>query len=57
MVEKQNCVVWIQTASLYTQKHMIYIKTLQKMLKPELILQIMNQIGRYPKEKLKKQLD
>ena len=25
MVEKQNCVVWIQTASLYTKKHMIYI--------------------------------
>ena len=35
------------------QKNMIFIKKLQKMLKLDLILQIMNQIGRYQKEKKK----
>ena len=39
---------------VYIETYDIYIKTLQKMLKPELILQIMNQIGHYPKEKIKK---
>ena len=33
MVQKQNCVIWIQTVSWYTYKQMIFIKTLQKMLK------------------------
>ena len=31
--EKKNCVTWIHTVSLYTQKEMIFLKTLQKMLK------------------------
>ena len=35
--EKQNCLIWIQTVLLYTQKQMIFIKTLQKMLKLDLI--------------------
>ena len=26
--EKENCVLWIQTVSLYTKKRMIFIKTL-----------------------------
>ena len=29
MMKKQNCVLWIQTVSLYTKKQ-IFIKTLQK---------------------------
>ena len=33
MVKKQKCVIWIQTVSLYTQKQIIFIKVLQKMLK------------------------
>ena len=32
----------LDTVSLYTYKQMIFIKTLQKMLKLDLILQIMN---------------
>ena len=35
-------------------KQVMSIKTLQKMLKLNLILQIMNQIDRYQKEKIKK---
>ena len=42
MVKKQNCIILIQIVSLYTYKQMIFIKTLQKMLKLDLILQIMN---------------
>ena len=41
MVKNQNCVKWIQTVSLCTQKQMIFIKTLQKLFKQGLILQIM----------------
>ena len=37
MVKKQNFVIWIQT---YTDKEMIFIKILQKLLKLDLILQI-----------------
>ena len=37
-LEKQNCVTWLYEYI----KHMIFIKTLQKMLKLDLILQIMN---------------
>ena len=33
MEKKQNCVLRIQTVSLYTQKQIIFIKVLQKMLK------------------------
>ena len=33
---KKNFVIWIQTASLSTQKHMIFTKILQKMLKQDL---------------------
>ena len=41
--KKQNCVIWIQTVSLYTQKQIIFIKMLLlKMLKQGLILQIMD---------------
>ena len=39
---KQNCVIWVQIVLLYTDKQMIFIRTLQKMLKLDLILQIMN---------------
>ena len=40
--EKQSYVIWIQTVSLYTKKQMIFTKILQKMLKQDLTLQIMN---------------
>ena len=40
--KKQDCDIWIQTVLLYTQKEMIFIKVLPKMLKLDLILQIMN---------------
>ena len=48
IMKKQSCVIWIQ----------IIIKMLQKMLKLDLILQIMNQneiplIDHYQKEKIK----
>ena len=43
MVKNQNCVIWIQTVSLYTLKKMIFTKMLQKMLRKDLTLQIMNQ--------------
>ena len=43
MVKNQNCVIWIQTVSLYTLKKMIFTKILQKMLRQDLTLQIMNQ--------------
>ena len=39
--EKQNCVIWIQTASLFMWKQMISTKTLKKMLEKDLTLQIM----------------
>ena len=41
MVKNQNWLIWIQTVSLYTKKKMIFTKTLQKMLKLDLILQNM----------------
>ena len=40
--KKPNCVIWIHTVSLYIYKQKIFIKTLQKMLKQDLILLIMN---------------
>ena len=43
MVKNQNWLIWIQTVSLYTKKKIIFIKTLQKMLKLDLILQNMTQ--------------
>ena len=54
MMKKESCVIWTQTVSLYTEKQMIFIKKLQKMLKVDLILQIMNYTGHYQKEKIKK---
>ena len=45
MVKMQNFV------SLDTKKQMIFIKTLQKILKLDLILKIMNQIDHWLKEK------
>ena len=39
---------------LYRQKQMIFITTLQKMFKLNLILQTMSQIGYYQKQKIKK---
>ena len=41
IAEKQNCVIWIQTASLFMWKQMIFTKTLKKMLEKDLTLQIM----------------
>ena len=32
MVKNKNCVIWIQTALLFTQNLTIFIKILQKML-------------------------
>ena len=42
MVKKETCVIWIQIVSLYKLKQMIFTKILQKMLKQDLTLQIMN---------------
>ena len=47
------CYMDTDTVSLYTQKQVIFTKILQKMLKLYLILQIMNQIDHYLKEKNK----
>ena len=38
----EKIVRWIQKVLLYTQKQMIFTTILQKMLKPDLILEIMN---------------
>ena len=40
--KKQNCFIWIVRVSLYTEKHMIAVKTMQKMLKQCLAIKIMN---------------
>ena len=40
--KKQNCVIRIHIASLYTQKQMIFTKILQKVLKQDLRLQLIN---------------
>ena len=40
MIKIQNFVRWIQIALLFMQKQMIFTKTLQKMLKQDLTLQI-----------------
>ena len=50
----QNLVIWIETASLFMQKQMIVTNKLQKMLKQDLTLEILNQIDHYLNEKLKK---
>ena len=41
MVKMQNFVTWIETASLFIYKQMIFTKILQKMLKQDLTLQIL----------------
>ena len=53
MVKMQNFVILIQIASLLC-KNMIFTKILQKMLKQDLTLQILNQTNHCLKEKLKK---
>ena len=52
-LEKQNCVTWLYEYI----KQMIFIKILQKMLKLDLILQIMNYIDYYLNEIIKKSLE
>ena len=42
MVKKQSRVISVWAFSLYTEKQMIFVKKLQKMLKLDLILQILN---------------
>ena len=42
--KKQNYIIWRQTVSLYALKVMILMKTLQKMLKLDLITEIINLI-------------
>ena len=49
-----NFILWIQTASLFMQKQMMFTKTLLKKLKQDLTLQILNQKDHYLKEKIKK---
>ena len=39
IVKSQNCDIWMQTVSLFRQKNIIFTKTLQKVLKLDLILQ------------------
>ena len=53
MVKNQNCVIWIQIHCIY-KKHMIFTSTLQNMLKPDLLIQIINYIDHYLKKNLKK---
>ena len=54
LVKNQNCVIWIQTVSLYNKRQMMFIKILQKMLILDLIPKVMNQIDHCLKEKIKK---
>ena len=54
MITMQKFVIWIQIALSFTSKQMIFIMKLQKILKLDLILQIMNKIDRYQNEKIKK---
>ena len=51
--KNQNCFIWMQRDLLYTKKQMTFIKTLWKMLKLGLMLQIMNQIDHCLKKKIK----
>ena len=43
--EKSKLFYMVQTVSLYTWKQIIFIKTLQKILKLDLMLQVMNYVG------------
>ena len=52
MVKMQNFVTWIQTASSFMSKQMIFTKMLQKMLKQDLTLQILKESDDYLKEKI-----
>ena len=54
MEKNLNFVICIETSSQSTSKHMLFTKILQKMLKQDLILQIMNQIDDYLEEKIKR---
>ena len=45
---------YMDTDNLYRQKQIIFITTLQKMMKLDLILQIMNQIDHCLKKEIKK---
>ena len=49
--QRASLTVSILTVSLYTWNQMIFTKILQKMLKLDLILQIMNWIDHYQNEK------
>ena len=51
--EKAKCILRVQIVLLYTQKRMIFIKRLQKMLKQSFSLQIMIWKGLYQKERTK----
>ena len=48
---KQNYVIWIQLVSLLMYKKNVFMKSLQKMLKKDLKLQIMSSKDRFQKEK------
>ena len=50
-MKNQNCVTQIQIVSLYKYKQMTFLRILQKMLKIDLILQIMNQINHWKRIK------
>ena len=53
MVKMQIFVIWVQPASLFMYKHKIFIKLLQKMLKQDLTLEILNQTDQCLKQKNK----
>ena len=53
----QNYATWIQTTSESTQKQKTFMQTLQKMLKQDLILQIMNEKDHYLREKKNYQIN
>ena len=51
MLNQGNYVVWIDTDFLSTEKQIIFINTLQKILKQDLTLQTMNQTKHCQKER------
>ena len=52
MMKMQNFAIWIQKSSQFMQKHNIFAKTLQKILKQGLTLQILTQTDHFLKEQI-----
>ena len=50
MIKNQEFAIWIQKASLFMYKQMVFTMTLPKLLKQDLTLQILKQTDHYLKE-------